>query len=337
MGKVILVTGGYGFIGSHFIKLALRYNNKIINIDNITYAANKLIIDEFKCIENLININADISNYKNIEEIFELHQPDCILNFAAESHVDNSIFDGMPFIETNIIGTYNLLQVALKYYVKYKKPGFKFLQVSTDEVFGTLSSFGQFNETSVIAPRNPYSASKAAADHFVNAFYNTYKLPAIITNCSNNFGRYQNFEKMIPKSINSILKDKPISLYGDGSNIRDWLFVEQHVASLMKILTKGRIGERYCIGGGVEFTNLQLISKIYDCAEIFLGNKVVRQIEYVEDRPGHDYRYSIDDDKFTKEFGESEKINFDEKLLDTVSWYLDCFSEKNKKGKNGAK
>lgn len=323
MKQTIFVTGGYGFIGSHFIKKALYEKFTIINIDKISYAANINIVNEFKDIPYLKNYHIDISCLDPLKDVFNEYRPVAVLNFAAETHVDNSIHDGDPFMQTNIIGTYNLLRLSLEYWNKFNPQNFKFLQVSTDEVFGALGQSGFFNEDSPIMPRNPYSASKASADHFVNSFHNTFGLPTIITNCSNNFGTHQNVEKFIPKTIASISNNNPVQVYGNGQNVRDWLYVETHVESIWKILIKGNVGERYCIGGGVELTNLQLVNKIYDLVEANLGQYKERKINFIPDRPGHDFRYAIDNSKFEREFGISRIDDFEQRMNETVQWYID--------------
>lgn len=322
MRQSIFVTGGYGFIGSHFIKKALFENYKVINIDKITYAANLNVIDEFKNTQHLKNYHFDIASSDQLTELFDEYRPIAVLNFAAETHVDNSINNGDAFIQTNIYGTYNLLKLSLNYWKKFNKPKFTFLQISTDEVFGTLGDSGSFNEDSPIRPRNPYSASKASADHFVHSFHNTYGFPAIITNCSNNFGSHQNPEKFIPKTVASIINNNPVQVYGNGQNVRDWLYVGNHVESVLQILTKGNLGERYCIGGGVELTNLEIVHKIYDLVEATLDEHKERKIIFTADRPGHDFRYAIDNSKFEQQFGKSNKDDFERRMNETVQWYL---------------
>lgn len=309
---MILITGGAGFIGGNYLHQTHKYHN-IVCVDNLTYAANygyiKPLIDE----ENIIFEYADIKNYKAIREIFKKYKPKYIINFAAESHVDNSIKNCLPFVDTNILGTINLLQNSI-----HLDSLEKFIHVSTDEVYGSLEldSDNNFYESTQYQPNNPYSASKAASDHFVRAFHKTYDIPAIITNCSNNYGPGQHKEKFIPKVIRKAQKNYSIPVYGDGLNVRDWLFVEDHCNGINLVLEKGKVGEKYNIGGGTEISNIELVKIILNTM-----NKSENLIEYVKDRPGHDRRYSINCDKIKKELGYKPRHTLEEGIEKTLQWY----------------
>ena len=325
----LFVTGGYGFIGSHFIKVALENNIEVLNLDKMTYAANPLTIKNFENITKLTNIIGDIGDYKLVSKILNEFKPTGLINFAAETHVDNSIRDAEKFINTNITGTHELLKASTNYLNFNPNKIFKFIQVSTDEVFGSLGSKGMFNENSQLSPRNPYSATKAAADHLVFSWHNTYGLPTIISNCSNNFGPFQNNEKLIPKTVESIIKKKHIKIYGSGKNIIDWLYVKDHALGILKLFRHGRIGERYCIGGGEELSNIQLVNKICEIADKVLNLECSSKnlISFIVDRPGHDFRYAIDDRKFRSEMKYINIIPFQKAISDTVEWYIDYFSK----------
>jgi dTDP-glucose 4,6-dehydratase len=302
----ILVTGGAGFIGSNFLHyLSKRTHEEIICIDKMTYAG------DYGNIFDLNNIKLYLSDINNCDFVFNNHKIDIIYNFAAETHVDNSIENCSEFIKTNINGTVNLLNLSLKYEVE------KFIHISTDEVYGSILE-GQFTEESNYAPRNPYSASKAASDHFVMAYHNTYGLPAIITNCSNNYGPRQHYEKFIPTIINSLLNNKKVPVYGDGKQIRDWLFVNDHCSALLTIAEGGRIGEKYNIGGECEIANIDLVKKI-----LAIMKKDENMIEYVKDRPGHDRRYSTDISKIRSELKWSPSYDIDKGLEKTIAWYIE--------------
>ena len=302
----IIVTGGAGFIGSNFLHHLVNCTvEEIVCIDKLTYAANRSNIpDRVKLYVT------DIADEHNCEYVFKKHKPSTVFHFAAESHVDNSIQDCSPFILTNINGTVNLLNLSLKYEVQ------KFIHISTDEVYGSIDN-GCFTEKSNYAPRNPYSASKAASDHFVMAYHNTYGLPVVITNCSNNYGPRQYHEKMIPKTITNLLAGKKVSIYGDGKQIRDWIYVLDHCEALIEVWLKGKFGEKYNIGGECEITNYDLVLKI-----LSLMKKDESMIEYVKDRPGHDRRYSTDISKVKNEFQWSPRYSLDSGLEQTVEWYL---------------
>ncbi len=312
----LLVTGGAGFIGSNFILYWLKKypQDKVVNLDKLTYAGN---LENLKSIEkkpNYIFAHEDICNPQFVNSLIRNHQIDTIVHFAAESHVDRSIMDPAPFIKTNIEGTYVLLEAALKNKVK------RFHHISTDEVFGALElgTTEKFNEKTKYDPRSPYSASKAASDHLVNAYHTTYNLPITISNCSNNFGPFQFPEKLIPLAITNIIEGKKVPVYGDGLYVRDWLYVEDHCKAIDAILQKGKIGEIYLIGGLTsDITNIEVIKKI-----LKMMNRKESLIEYVKDRPGHDRRYAMDWSKINKELGWKPEHNFDEYLKLTIDWYL---------------
>jgi dTDP-glucose 4,6-dehydratase len=325
----ILVTGGCGFIGTNFIANWFRQTDeKIVNIDCMTYAANSAFLDKSPH-ENLTNLNVDITNSQAISEIFNVHRPRALVHFAAESHVDRSIASADQFIKTNINGTYALLVNALKYREGAGKDigdDFRFLHVSTDEVFGSLEPHESgFTETTSYKPNSPYSASKAASDHLVRCYFETFDLPTIVTNCSNNYGPYQHAEKFIPTVLHSFLKGEKIPVYGDGQQVRDWLFVEDHCSALMRVLESGIPGESYNIGGNCEKTNLELIACIYD--ELMRTYpKLLKQthdnyVSFVEDRLGHDRRYAIDATKMQKDLGWVPAHDFASGISKTISWY----------------
>ena len=307
----ILVTGGAGFIGSCFIRHMLKNHPeyKIINLDALTYCGNLENLDDVKDNPNYTFFKGNICDKKLVREL--MSEVDCVVNFAAESHVDNSIKNPEIFIETNVQGTLNLLQAA-------KERGIdRFLQVSTDEVYGSLGKTGYFYETTPLAPNSPYSASKASADLLVRAYYETYKLPVLNTRCSNNYGPYQYPEKLIPFFISKLLKGEKVPVYGDGLNVRDWLYVYDHCEAINVVLHKGKIGEVYNIGGHNEKTNLEITKLILDAMA-----KDESYIEYVEDRLGHDRRYAISNDKITSELGWKPSLTFEQGIKITINWYL---------------
>ena len=307
----LLVTGGAGFIGSCFVRHILnKYPDyKVVNLDLLTYCGNLANLDDVKDNPNYTFVHGDICDKKLVSDI--IPEGDCVLNFAAESHVDNSIKNPEIFIETNVKGTLNLLQAA-------KEQGIvRFLQVSTDEVYGSLGKTGYFYETTPLAPNSPYSASKASADLLVRAYYETYKLPVLNTRCSNNYGPYQYPEKLIPFFISRLLKGKKVPVYGDGLNVRDWLYVYDHCEAIDTVLHKGKIGEVYNIGGHNEKTNLEITKLILNAM-----GKDDSYIEYVEDRLGHDRRYAISNDKITSELGWKPSLTFEEGIKITIDWYL---------------
>lgn len=307
----ILVTGGAGFIGNCFIRHMLqKYSNyKIINLDALTYAGNLENLYDVKDNPNYEFVNGDICDKDLVTQI--VSGVDMIVNFAAETHVDRSITGPEIFIETNVKGTMTLLQAAKEFNIE------RYLQVSTDEVYGTLGDTGYFTETTPLAPNSPYSASKAGADMLVRAYYETYKVPTLITRCSNNYGPYQYPEKLIPFFISRLLRGEKVPVYGDGLNVRDWLYVYDHCAAIDAVLHKGRVGEVYNIGGHNEKTNLEITHLILDAM-----NKDESSIEYVQDRLGHDRRYAISNDKITSELGWKPSVTFEEGILLTIDWYL---------------
>ena len=337
--KTMIVTGAAGFIGTNFVRLVLESDeSRVVVLDKLSYAGNLCTIEPILNNPRFIFIEADIANREEVEAAFRLYNPDALINFAAETHVDRSIDDPTPFIESNTVGTFQLLETSRKHLEKMDyqtRERFRFLQVSTDEVYGTLGETGLFSETTPYAPNSPYSASKAGADFFVRAWYETYGLPVLITNCSNNYGPYQYPEKLISLSILNLIEGKPISIYGDGGNVRDWLYVEDHCTGIMEVLRKGRLGEKYNIGGKNERTNLQIIDAIISVLEEMapatenytLKKKGIKRYEelktFVDDRPGHDRRYAIDATKISVELGWKPKYSFEEGLRRTVRWYLD--------------
>ena len=301
----ILVTGGAGFIGSNFLQhLKIVTDEEIVCVDKLTYAGKRNNVPSKAKL-----YVADIAGEDAIETIFKRHDIKTVFHFAAESHVDNSIKDCSEFIRTNIVGTVNLLNASLKHNVE------KFMHISTDEVYGSIEN-GSFTEETNYDPRNPYSASKASSDHFVRAFHNTYGLPTVITNCSNNYGPRQHKEKLIPQTILNLLNDKKIPVYGDGKQIRDWLYVQDHCEALIEVWKHGVVGEKYNIGGECEIQNIDLIKKI-----ISLMGKDESMIEYVKDRPGHDRRYSTDISKITKDLNWKPRFDIDDGLTKTIEWY----------------
>ena len=332
MNNNILVTGGSGFIGSNFIQYLINHSDykKIINLDKLTYAGNS---------DNLINIEndprykfvkGDICNRDFINKIFHDYKPITIVHFAAESHVDRSIDGPKDFIDTNIIGTYNLLQESLNIYSKLNKESksfFKFHHISTDEVFGSLGESGYFTEDTAYDPSSPYSASKASSDHLVRAWHRTFGLPITISNCSNNYGPYQFPEKLIPLMIINCLSNKQLPVYGKGDNVRDWLYVEDHCKAIDLILKDGAIGETYNIGGNNEIKNIKIVKSICSILDTLEPTKSLKQysdlITFVSDRPGHDFRYSIDTTKIKNELNWGPEESFDTGLLKTIKWYLD--------------
>ncbi|GLS26974.1 dTDP-glucose 4,6-dehydratase [Marinibactrum halimedae] len=325
----ILVTGGAGFIGSAVVREIINNTDHcVINVDKLTYAGN---LESLLSIENSSNysfIRADIADQDAMTRVFSDYEPDIVMNLAAESHVDRSIDGPADFMQTNIIGTFILLEVARKYYIslpKEKKDGFRFHHISTDEVYGTLGNDGLFEETTPYAPNSPYSASKASSDHLVRAWYETYGLPTVQTNCSNNYGPYHFPEKLIPLVILNALEGKSLPIYGDGKQIRDWLYVEDHARALLKVVFEGKLGNVYNVGGHNEKTNLEVVEticKILD--ELRPKTASYRdQITYVADRPGHDRRYAIDASKIKNELGWTPKETFESGIRKTVEWYLD--------------
>ena len=330
---MILVTGGAGFIGSNFVLNSLvdRKFNGIVNIDKLTYAGNLTTLNSLKNDTRHIFIQGDIGDRDLVSRLLNQFRPSAIINFAAESHVDRSIHGPGEFIDTNIVGTFNLLESARSYYDSLQgleRDNFRFLQVSTDEIYGTLESNAPaFTEKNTYEPNSPYAASKAASDHLVRAWFHTYGLPVLTTNCSNNYGPYQFPEKLIPIVIHNALKGKSLPIYGDGLQVRDWLYVEDHCLGIQTVLNKGILGETYNIGGNNEKTNIsvvQLICSLLDQLRPKVDQKsYLEQITCVADRPGHDRRYAINASKIAAELGWKPKETFDTGIRKTVQWYLD--------------
>jgi len=324
--KNVLITGGAGFIGSHLVKFFVKNypNYNIINVDNLTYAGNLKNIEEVSKSSNYKFEKIDICDYENIEKILQKYNVNAVINLAAESHVDRSISDPFLFAKTNILGTLSLLQ-ACKNYWESNFENKLFYHVSTDEVYGSLGSKGLFSETTPYDPHSPYSASKASSDHFVRAFHDTYGLPIVISNCSNNYGPNQYPEKLIPLFINNIINQKSIPIYGDGKNIRDWLFVEDHISAIDTIFHKSKIGKTYNIGGNNELTNNEiaeiLISKIDEKLSRTHGESL-KLIKFVEDRLGHDKRYAIDSSKLKNELGWYPLHTFEQGIDKTIDGYI---------------
>lgn len=326
MSKNILITGGAGFIGTHVIHLFVKkYSEyKIINLDALTYAGNLENLKEIEKENNYFFENANILEAHKIDEIFEKHNITDVIHLAAESHVDRSIHSPLDFVYTNIVGTVNLLNTAKKYW-NVEKLNNKFYHISTDEVYGTLGDEGLFTETTSYDPNSPYSASKAASDHFVRAYGETYNLPIVISNCSNNYGPYQFPEKLIPLFINNIINNKPLPVYGDGKYTRDWLFVKDHALAIDLIFHTGKIADTYNIGGFNEWQNINLIKLMCKLMDDKLNRErglSEKLITYVTDRPGHDRRYAIDASKINKELGWKPSVSFEEGLSQTIDWYL---------------
>ncbi len=330
----ILITGGCGFIGGHMINFLLsKTKNIIFNIDKINYCSSN---DSINNTLRQINHNEknrysckviDLLNKKDLMKTIEEIEPNIIINFAAETHVDRSIECPRLFLENNTIGTFNLLECSYVYWKKLdnrEQKKFRLHHISTDEVYGSLSLNGSFNEESPYSPSSPYSASKAAADHFVKAWWNTYKLPIVLTNTSNNYGPWQYPEKLIPLTVYNALKNKKIGIYGDGKNIREWLFVEDHVEALWLVATKGKSGETYCIGSKIEKTNNEIVQNICSNLDILKPkqNSYSDQIEYIQDRDGHDFRYSINSNKLRTELSWRPRYSFDMSMKKTIEWYV---------------
>lgn len=328
--KSILITGGAGFIGSHVIRrLVSNYSNtKIVNLDLLTYAGNLDNLVDISDSPNYVFIQGDINNFDFLQDLFKTYDFDSVIHLAAESHVDNSIEDPFNFAKTNVQGTLNLLESATKNWGNNRENK-RFYHISTDEVYGSLGNIGKFTENSVYDPRSPYSASKASSDHFVRAYHHTYGLPILISNCSNNYGPNQHFEKLIPLIIKNIINNKPLPIYGKGENIRDWLYVEDHVEAIDLILNKGEIGSTYNIGGNNEYKNIDLVYKLIEFTDSLLGypnGTSKKLISFVNDRLGHDFRYAIDATKIKNELGWTPKTSFDEGLKKTIDYYIKKFS-----------
>ena len=336
--QTLLVTGGCGFIGSNFVRMLVENEQyRVVNLDALTYATNPLSLKDLEGNPNYIFVKGNITDRELVSSLFEQYKPVGVFHFAAESHVDRSILHAEDFVQTNVIGTFTMLEAARAYWNELpddKQKTFRFLHVSTDEVFGSLGSEGWFTEETPYAPNSPYSASKASSDHFVRAYHHTYGLPTVITNCSNNYGPYQFPEKMIPLMILNALSGKPLPVYGDGSNVRDWLYVEDHCKAVRLAFEKGVPGEVYVIGGNNEQKNLNVVNEICSVLDDIAPPVEVPQLKeqglksykelvrFVTDRPGHDQRYAIDPAKIKRELGWQPEVGFEAGLRRTIEWYL---------------
>ncbi len=325
-----LVTGGAGFIGGNFVHRAVAEGVRVLVLDKLTYAGHRETLADLEGRPGFHFQQGDIGDSTLVSRLLTEFRPDAVINFAAESHVDRSIDGPAAFIETNVEGTFRLLQAVRGYWQQLEpepRAAFRFLHVSTDEVYGSLGPEGRFTETTPYAPNSPYSASKAASDHLVRAWHHTYGLPVLTTNCSNNYGPYQYPEKLIPLVIHKILSGQPIPVYGKGENVRDWLYVEDHVRAIMRVLERGRPGEVYNVGGHAERQNIQVVQALCDLLDRLQpdaqGRSHRRLIRFVADRPGHDLRYAIDAGKIRRELGWEPEESFDSGLERTVRWYLD--------------
>lgn len=321
----ILVTGGAGFIGSAVVRLAMERGHQVVNLDALTYAANLENVAAVAAHPNYVFEQADIRDRAALDVIFARHRPDAVMHLAAESHVDRSIDGPAEFVETNVLGSFHLLESARAFWIASGRPAdFRFHHVSTDEVFGSLGDSGQFTETTPYDPRSPYSASKAASDHLVRAWHETYGLPVVLSNCSNNYGPFHFPEKLVPVVILNALAGKPIPVYGDGGNIRDWLYVEDHADALLTVLENGTLGRSYNIGGENEAKNIDLVRMICTHMDELhpAGAPHEQLIQFVADRPGHDRRYAIDPTRMRSELGWKPSVTLDQGLRRTVEWYL---------------
>ena len=329
MQETWLVTGGAGFIGGNFVLRQIQqHQRRIINLDKLTYAGNPDTLASLENHPDHVFVHGSIGDSALVQKLLQEYQPDAVVNFAAESHVDRSIDGPADFIETNVVGTFELLQATLGYYrelSEQRQQAFRFLHVSTDEVYGSLGETGAFSETTAYAPNSPYSASKAGSDHLVRAYFHTYGLPVLTTNCSNNYGPYQFPEKLIPLMIEKALKWEKLPVYGDGSNVRDWLYVEDHCRAIETVITKGQIGEVYNIGGNEERRNIEIVHYLCDLLDELQpvsGRQRRELIEFVTDRPGHDQRYAIDATKISSQLDWQPQETFDSGMQKTVQWYL---------------
>jgi dTDP-glucose 4,6-dehydratase len=328
--KTLLVTGGAGFIGANFVLQAIAAGDRVINLDKLTYAGNVQTLFSLDGNDSHIFVQGDIGDRALVASLLATHRPDAVVNFAAESHVDRSIDGPAEFIETNVVGTLGLLEATRDYWRTLNgaaSAGFRFLHVSTDEVYGSLGAEGFFTETTPYAPNSPYSASKAASDHLVRAFHHTYGLPVLTTNCSNNYGPFQFPEKLIPLVIQKALAGEALPIYGDGLNVRDWLYVEDHCSAIRRVLESGRLGETYNVGGNSERANIDVVKTIcgiLDGVSPMADGRLHQElITYVRDRPGHDRRYAIDASKLKSELGWTPAHTFESGIQATVQWYLD--------------
>lgn len=336
--QTILLTGGSGFIGTNMVRLLVRSGAyRVVNLDALTYAANALSLEDLEDNPNYEFVNGGITDYELVSSLFTKYHPVGVMHFAAETHVDRSIVKAGDFVQTNVVGTYTLLEAARVYWSNLpeeEKQTFRFLHVSTDEVFGSLGPDGYFTEETPYAPNSPYSASKASSDHFVRAYHHTYGLPTIITNCSNNYGPYQFPEKLIPLIILNALSGKALPVYGDGSNVRDWIYVEDHCKAVKLAFEKGTPGETFAVGASNEQKNLNLVNRICSVLDEIAPpievqelrergiNSYKELIRFVTDRPGHDHRYAIDSAKITSELGWQPEVRFEDGLRRTIEWYL---------------
>lgn len=336
--KTVIVTGGCGFIGTNLVRLLVQgHGYRVVNLDALTYAANALSLADLDGHPNYVFVKGGITDRERVNSLFEKYQPAGVFHLAAESHVDRSIVNAEDFVMTNVVGTYTMLEAARAYWKdlpEEQKQSFRFLHISTDEVFGSLGETGYFTEETPYAPNSPYSASKASSDHFVRAFHHTYGLPTLITNCSNNYGPYQFPEKMIPLMILNALSGKPLPVYGDGMNVRDWLYVEDHCRALKVVFEKGTSGEVYTVGGNNEQKNIDVVNKICSVLDEVAppveipqlrgqGLKSYRElVRFVTDRPGHDRRYAIDSARIKRELGWQAEVGFEAGLRQTIEWYL---------------
>src|SRR5436309_771189 len=325
----LLITGGAGFIGSNLVQYALDHTaDHLVIVDALTYAGSLLSLERPLRDPRVTFVRADIGDREAMARLFAAHRPAAVLNLAAETHVDRSIDGPRRFIDTNIVGTFVLLEAAREFVgalATGARDAFRFLHVSTDEVYGTLGAGGRFSEETPYAPSSPYAASKASADHLVRAYFHTYGLPILITNGSNNYGPFQFPEKLIPLMLLNALEGRPLPIYGDGGNVRDWLHVEDHCAGILLVLAKGRVGEKYNVGGGNERTNLEIVDSICDAIDELRPTTQSRRAlkTFVPDRPGHDRRYAIDAAKIRQELGWSPRHSFDDGLRQTVKWYVE--------------
>jgi len=327
--RSLLITGGAGFIGSNLVRHALDHTaDRLVIVDKLTYAGSRLNLDGPLKDPRVVFVMADIADRDAMARVFAEHRPAAVLNLAAETHVDRSIDSPRPFVDTNLVGTFVLLEAARTHVAALDgvaRAAFRFLHVSTDEVYGTLGGEGLFSEETPYAPNSPYAASKAGADHLVRAYHHTFGLPTLITNCSNNYGPYQYPEKLIPLMILNAIDERPLPIYGDGGNVRDWLHVEDHCAGILLALANGRAGEKYNIGGGNERTNLDIVNRIVDLVDELrpAAERRTRLKTFVPDRPGHDRRYAIDATKIRRELGWTPRHTFESGLRETVRWYLE--------------